>query len=188
MAAIDHRSGVTWTLDGLEVTLSGAVSGVLQDPDVMSSALRRSERLLRPTCSEPCWALLFGYLTDRWGRKKLSTLAVYLGGTLLTAFSWNVWSFAFFRFVTGSGIGGEYAAISSAIDELIPAAFRGRVNLLVNGSYWLGAALGSLSTLIILNPRLLPQKIGWRLGFATGALLGVSILLFGATFPKVHAG
>ena len=131
-------------------------------------------------------SLLFGYLTDRWGRKKLFflTLGIYLLGTLLTAFSWNFWSFAAFRFITGSGIGGEYAAISSAIDELIPAAFRGRVNLMMNGSYWLGAGLGSLSTLIILDPHILNPKLGWRLGFATGALLGLLILLLRRHVPE----
>ena len=112
------------------------------------------------------------------------TLGVYLLGTLLTAFLWNFWSFAAFRFITGSGIGGEYAAISSAIDELIPAAFRGRVNLMVNGSYWLGAGLGSLSTLIILDPHILNPKLGWRLGFATGALLGLLILLLRRHVPE----
>jgi MFS family permease len=146
--------GITWTLDGLEVTLSGAVSGVLQDPNVMNfSAPKIGAIASAYLLGAVLGSLLFGYLTDRWGRKKLFflTLAVYLGGTLLTAFSWNFWSFALFRFITGSGIGGEYAAISSAIDELIPAEFRGRVNLIVNGSYWLGAGVGSLSTLIILN-------------------------------------
>jgi MFS family permease len=179
--------GITWTLDGLEVTLSGAVSGVLQDPQVMNFSPAEigsiaSSYLLGAVLG----SLVFGYLTDRWGRKKLFfiTLGIYLFGTLLTAFSWNLWSFAFFRFVTGSGIGGEYAAISSAIDELIPAACRGRVNLIVNGSYWLGAALGSLSTLIILNPRFLPLKLGWRVGFATGAIVGLFILLLRKHVPE----
>ncbi len=179
--------GITWTLDGLEVTLSGAVSGVLQDPQVMNFSPAAigsiaSAYLLGAVLG----SLLFGYLTDRWGRKKLFflTLGIYLLGTLLTAFSWNFWSFAAFRFITGSGIGGEYAAISSAIDELIPAAFRGRVNLMVNGSYWLGAGLGSLSTLIILDPHILNPKLGWRLGFATGALLGLLILLLRRHVPE----
>lgn len=179
--------GITWTLDGLEVTLSGAVSGVLQDPNVMDFSPAQigsiaSAYLLGAVLG----SLLFGYLTDRSGRKKLFflTLGVYLLGTLLTAFSWNVWSFAFFRFVTGSGIGGEYAAISSAIDELIPAPYRGRVNLIVNGSYWLGAGLGSVSTLIILNPQFLPPKIGWRVGFATGAIVGLFILLLRRHIPE----
>ena len=164
--------GITWTLDGLEVTLNGAISGVLQDPHVMDfSAPQIGSIASAYLAGAVLGSLLFGYLTDRWGRKKLFflTLGIYLLGTLLTAFSWNLLSFAFFRFLTGSGIGGEYAAISSAIDELIPATFRGRVNLMINGSYWLGAALGSASTLIILNPRFLPPDIGWRVGFATGA-------------------
>ena len=137
--------GITWTLDGLEVTLNGAVSGVLQDPQVMNfSAPEIGSIASAYLAGAVLGSLLFGYLTDRWGRKKLFfiTLAVYLLGTLLTAFSWNLLSFAVFRFITGSGIGGEYAAISSAIDELIPAAYRGRVNLIINGSYWLGRGVG----------------------------------------------
>jgi MFS family permease len=179
--------GVTWTLDGLEVTLGGAVSGVLQGPDVMNFSAPdigaiASAYLLGAVLG----SLLFGYLTDRYGRRKLFfvTLAVYLVGTLLTAFSWNFWSFAVFRFITGTGIGGEYAAISSAIDELVPALFRGRVNLIVNGSYWLGAAAGSLSTLIILDPHILPPKLGWRLGFGIGALLGLLILFLRRHLPE----
>lgn len=179
--------GVTWTLDGLEVTLNGAVSGVLQDPQVMNFSPEQIGSIASTyLVGAVLGALLFGYLTDRWGRKKLFfiTLAVYLGGTLLTAFSWNVWSFALFRFITGSGIGGEYAAIGSAIDELIPAEFRGRVNLLINGSYWLGAAAGSAATLILLDPRFLAPKIGWRFGFGIGALLGLLILLMRKHVPE----
>jgi len=179
--------GITWTLDGLEVTLNGAVSGVLQEPGVMNfSAPQIGSIASAYLTGAVLGSLLFGYLTDRWGRKKLFfiTLGVYLVGTLLTAFSWNLLSFALFRFVTGSGIGGEYAAISSAIDELIPAVYRGRVNLIVNGSYWLGAAVGSASTLVILNPHYLPLKIGWRVGFAIGALLGLLILLLRRHVPE----
>jgi MFS family permease len=179
--------GITWTLDGLEVTLSGAVSGVLQDPQVMGFSPAAIGSIASAyLIGAVLGSLLFGYLTDRWGRKKLFflTLGIYLLGTLLTAFSWNFWSFAIFRFITGSGIGGEYAAISSAIDELIPAAFRGRVNLIVNGSYWLGAGLGSLSTLIILDPQILNPKLGWRLGFATGACLGLLILFLRRHVPE----
>ena len=179
--------GITWTLDGLEVTLSGAVSGVLQDPQVMNFSPAEIGSIASAYLTGAVLgSLLFGYLTDRWGRKKLFflTLGIYLLGTLLTAFSWNFWSFAAFRFITGSGIGGEYAAISSAIDELIPAAFRGRVNLTINGSYWLGAGSGSLSTLIILDPHILNPKLGWRLGFATGALLGLLILLLRRHVPE----
>lgn len=179
--------GITWTLDGLEVTLSGAVSGVLQDPQVMNFSPAQIGSIASAyLAGAVLGSLVFGYLTDRWGRKKLFflTLGIYLLGTLLTAFSWNLLSFALFRFLTGSGIGGEYAAISSAIDELIPAALRGRVNLFVNGSYWLGAAVGSLSTLIILDPHILSPKIGWRLGFGTGAVLGLLILLLRRHVPE----
>jgi MFS family permease len=147
--------GITWVLDGLEVTLIGAVSGVLQERDVMNFTPAEigfiaSTYLLGAVSG----SLFFGYLTDRWGRKRLFfiTLAVYLVGVLLTALSWDMWSFSFFRFMTGAGIGGEYAAINSAIDELIPAAYRGRVDIIINGSYWIGAAVGSASTIVLLDP------------------------------------
>jgi MFS family permease len=131
-------------------------------------------------------ALVFGWATDRFGRRKLFfvTLSVYLCGVILSAFSWNLWSFCCFRFLTGAGIGGEYSAINSAIDELIPARLRGRVDLIVNGSYWLGAAAGSLSTIVILNPRLLPVNIGWRLGFAAGGIMGLLVLLLRRSVPE----
>ena len=179
--------GITWTLDGLEVTLSGAISGVLQQPDVMNFTAPEIGAIASAyLVGAVAGALLFGYLTDRWGRKRLFfiTLAVYLTGTLLTAFSWNLLSFAAFRLITGAGIGGEYAAIGSAIDELIPAEFRGRVNLIVNGSYWLGAAAGSASTLLLLDPRVLAPWIGWRIGFGLGALLGLLILLLRRYVPE----
>src|SRR4051794_4335596 len=160
--------GVTWIIDGLEVTLVGAISGVLQHEESLHF---RSEQIgLLGTAylvGAVVGALVFGYLTDRLGRKKLFTitLALYLVAAFLTAFSWDFWSFAVFRFFTGAGIGGEYSAINSAIDELIPARVRGRVDLGINGSYWVGAALGSLATLVLLDPRWLPVDLGWRLGF-----------------------
>src|SRR5262249_44796729 len=113
----------------------------------------------------------FGYGTDRFGRKKLFfiTVAVYLIGTALSGFSWNFWSYALFRAITGAGIGGEYAAINSAIDELIPARVRGRVDLMINGSYWVGAAMGAAATLVLLDPRHIPIWLGWRCAFGIGA-------------------
>jgi MFS family permease len=179
--------GITWILDGLEVTLVGAVSGVLQEPEVMNFTPAVigfiASMYLTGAVSG---SLVFGYLTDRWGRKKLFfiTLAVYLIGVLLTALSWGRWSFAFFRFMTGAGIGGEYAAINSTIDELIPAAYRGRVDIIVNGSYWIGAALGSASTILILDPHLLPPNLGWRIGFGMGALVGLFILALRRYIPE----
>jgi len=179
--------GVTWILDGLEVTIKGAVSGVLQEPGTLhfTSAqigMIASFYLLGAVLG----ALVFGRLTDRLGRKKMFfvTLTVYLSGALLTAFSWNLWSFIAFRCVTGLGIGGEYAAINSAIDELIPARVRGRVDLIINGSYWLGAAIGSGATVILLDPRLFPVDIGWRLGFGIGAVLGLLVLLLRRHVPE----
>ena len=179
--------GITWILDGLEVTLMGAISGMLTHPDTL--AFSNQEIGLIGSfyvAGMVGGALVFGYLTDLWGRRLLFfvTLAIYLGGTLLTAFSWNVWSFALFRLITGAGIGGEYSAINSAIDELIPARRRGWVDLIVNGSYWLGAAVGSLSTLVILNPRLLAVDLGWRLAFGAGAVVGLGILLLRNHVPE----
>jgi MFS family permease len=179
--------GITWILDGLEVTLVGAVSGVLQEPDVMNFTPAVIGFIASMyLAGAVLGSLVFGYLTDRWGRKKLFfiTLAVYLAGVLLTALSWGKWSFALFRFMTGAGIGGEYAAINSTIDELIPAAYRGRVDIIVNGSYWIGAALGSASTIVLLDPRLLPPNLGWRIGFGMGALVGLFILALRKYIPE----
>src|SRR4029434_10268811 len=131
-------------------------------------------------------ALLFGYGTDRLGRKKLFfvTVAVYLVATAATAFSWNFASYTFFRALTGAGIGGEYAAINSAIDELIPARVRGRVDLMINGSYWIGAALGAGATLWLLDPRFLPVSLGWRFAFGIGAGLGLLVMFFRQWIPE----
>ena len=142
--------GVTWIIDGLEVTLVGAVSPVLQRAGDACTSSSTQNGLLNTAylVGAVIGSLVFGYLTDLWGRKKLFTvtLGLYLVAAFLTAFSWDFWSFAFFRFLTGAGIGGEYSAINSAIDELIPARVRGRVDLAINGTFWVGAAAGSLAT------------------------------------------
>jgi MFS family permease len=179
--------GITWILDGLEVTLVGAVSGILGSPRTL--ALTPAEIGLLASwyiLGAILGALIFGWATDRFGRRKLFfvTLTIYLCGVMLSAVSWNFWSFCCFRFLTGAGIGGEYSAINSAIDELVPARLRGRVDLIVNGSYWLGAAAGSLSTIVILNPGLFPVNIGWRLGFAVGGVIGLLILLLRRYVPE----
>jgi MFS family permease len=179
--------GITWILDGLEVTLKGAISGVLQEPQVMNFTPAEIGFIASGYLTGAVLgSLLFGYLTDRFGRQRLFfvTLGVYLTGVLLTAFSWNLWSFFLFRLITGAGIGGEYAAVNSAIDELIPAEYRGRVDLIVNGSYWIGAAAGAASTVVLLDPRLLPPNLGWRIGFGIGAVLGLFILRLRRHLPE----
>jgi MFS family permease len=171
--------GITWVLDGLEVTLAGAVSGALQG----SPRLHLSDGQIGLAASAylvgaVLGALFFGWLTDRWGRKRLFniTLGLYLVSTILSACAFDFWSFALFRALTGAGIGGEYAAINSAIQELIPARLRGRTDLLVNGSFWLGAAAGAGGAVWLLQPGLLPPDLGWRLAFGIGAVLGLVVL------------
>jgi MFS family permease len=179
--------GITWVLDGLEVTIVGALSGILQS----EHTLHLSSEQIGTVAS--CYvagavlgAIVFGWLTDRFGRRTMFyiTLAIYLGGVLLTAVSWGMASFAIFRFITGLGIGGEYAAINSAIDELIPARLRGRIDLIVNGSYWIGAGIGAAATILLLNPGLLPVDLGWRFGFGIGGLLGLGILILRRYVPE----
>src|SRR3989454_4936975 len=179
--------GATWILDGLEVTLAGALGGILTRPETLGLTPARVGATA--TCylaGAVLGALLFGYGTDRFGRKKLFfiTVAVYLIGTALSAFSWNFWSYAFFRAVTGAGIGGEYAAINSAIDELIPARVRGRVDLIINGSYWVGAAMGAAATLVLLDPHYIPIWLGWRFAFGIGATLGLIVIFFRRWIPE----
>ncbi len=179
--------GITWILDGLEVTLVGAISGVLGNPRTLGFTPGQIGLIASwYIAGAVLGALVFGWATDRYGRRKLFfvTLAIYLCGVGLTAAAWNLWSFCLFRFLTGAGIGGEYSAINSAIDELIPARLRGRVDLIVNGSYWLGAAAGSLSTIVILNPRLLPINLGWRLGFLVGGVIGLAVLFLRRYVPE----
>ncbi len=179
--------GITWILDGLEVTFKGAVSGVLQLPETLHFSAGQIGMLASSyLAGAVIGALVFGRLTDRYGRKKLFfiTLSVYLAGVALSAFSWDFGSFLVFRFITGCGIGGEYAAINSAIDELIPARYRGRAGLMINGSFWIGAALGSGATLVLLDPKLFAPDIGWRLGFGIGAALGLAILFLRRLIPE----
>lgn len=179
--------GITWVLDGLEVTLVGAIGAVLQRPDVLHfSAAQVGTISSFYLAGAVIGSLVFGNLTDRYGRRTFFfiSLAIYLLGVGLTAFSWNLSSFALFRFVTGTGIGGEYSAVNSAIDELIPARLRGKVDLVVNGSYWLGAGAGAASTAILLNPHILPPNLGWRIGFGAGAVIGVIILYLRRFIPE----
>jgi MFS family permease len=179
--------GITWVLDGLEVTLAGALSGALQSsPRLHLSAEQIGISASVYLAGAVGGAFFFGWLTDRLGRKRLFsiTLGVYLVATAATAFSVDFTTFALFRFFTGAGIGGEYTAINSAIQELIPARYRGRTDLVVNGSFWIGAALGALGAVIVLDPQLLPADIGWRAAFAIGAALGLGILWLRRFIPE----
>ncbi|HKP01756.1 MAG TPA: MFS transporter [Chthoniobacterales bacterium] len=179
--------GATWILDGLEVTLAGSLGGILTHRETLGfTDAQVGASATFYLAGAVIGALLFGYGTDRLGRKKLFfiTVAVYLAATALTAFSWSFASYAFFRALTGAGIGGEYAAINSAIDELIPARVRGRVDLMINGSYWVGAAMGSAATVILLDPHRLPVWLGWRLAFGIGAILGLVVVFFRRWIPE----
>jgi len=179
--------GVSWLLDGLEVTVVGSLGPALQRPDTLGL-----------TAGEIGWAasayiggavlgaLVFGRMADSLGRKRmfLVTLVVYLVATVLTAFSFDLWSFALCRFLTGFGIGGEYAAINSAIDELIPARLRGTVDLAINGTFWVGAAMGAGLSIVVLQPHWIGAEWGWRLAFLTGGVLGLAILLVRRHVPE----
>lgn len=179
--------GITWVLDGLEVTLAGAVAGALKASPVLQFTntqvgLAGSAYLAGAVLG----AIFFGWLTDRLGRKKMFfiTLTVYLIATAATAFAWDFWSFLLFRFLTGAGIGGEYTAINSTIQELIPARVRGWTDLVINGSFWLGAALGAAGSIVLLNPALFDPDMGWRLAFLIGAMLSVVIFFLRMWIPE----
>jgi MFS family permease len=180
--------GTVWILDGLEVTIVGSLgarltehgSGLAMTPSSIGTA---AAMYVAGAC---CGALLFGQLTDRHGRKRLMmvTLALYICATVATAFAFAPWFFFVCRFLTGAGIGGEYAAINSAIDELIPARNRGQIDITINGSYWAGSGVGALAALLFLDQSIFATDFGWRLAFGIGALLGVLILLVRRTVPE----
>lgn len=179
--------GITWLLDGLETTLGGALVGVLKDPRTLH--LSDSEIGVTATAylaGAVLGALVFGYATDRLGRKKLFfiTLGLYLVATAATAFAWNFWSFCLFRALTGAGIGGEYAAINSAVDELIPARVRGHVDLMINSTFWVGAFLGSLGSVLVLHLHSVPPTLSWRFVYGIGAVLGLGVLLMRRYVPE----
>src|SRR6266851_4732891 len=179
--------GITWILDGLEVTLAGAISPALKEsPQLRFSNADVGLASSAYLAGAVLGALFFGWLTDRLGRKRLFfiTLAVYLLATASTALSWGVASYALFRFLTGAGIGGEYTAINSTIQELVPARYRGWTDLVINGSFWIGTALGAAGSLVVLDPNLLPPDLGWRLAFLIGAVLGLVIFLMRLWLPE----
>jgi MFS family permease len=179
--------GITWILDGLEVTLAGALSGALKESPALHFSnfdigIANSLYLAGAVIG----ALGFGWLTDRIGRRKLFfiTLAVYLTATAATALSWNIETFALFRFLTGAGIGGEYTAINSTIQELVPARYRGWTDLVINGSFWIGAALGGAGAIVLLDPAIINPELGWRLAFLIGASLGLIVLVMRMWIPE----
>jgi MFS family permease len=177
--------GITWILDGLEVTLVGSISGVLTDKGTLHfSTAQATAAGSFYLAGAVVGALFFGYLTDRFGRKRLFmvTLGVYLVFTVLTALSWGFWSFMIFRFFAGSGIGGEYSAINSAIDELVPAHVRGRVALAINSSWWIGTAVAAGLTVFLLNT--FAVNVGWRIGFGLGAILAIGIMFVRNRVPE----
>jgi MFS family permease len=179
--------GITWVLDGLEVTLVGALAGALQaSPTLHLSATEIGLSASAYLAGAVIGALFFGWLTDALGRKRLFTitLGLYLAATAASAFSTSFATFAVFRFLTGAGIGGEYTAINSAIQEMIPARYRGRTDLVVNGSFWIGAAIGAIGVVALLDPGRLPPDIGWRAAFGIGALLGLPILYLRRFVPE----
>ena len=179
--------GITWILDGLEVTLVGSLSGAI----AASPRLRLTDTEVGLTASAylggaVVGALFFGWLTDRLGRKKLFTVTVliYLVATIASGFAWDFWSFALFRFVTGMGIGGEYAAVNATIQELIPARKRGFTDLVINGSFWIGAALGALGAVVALDPAVIDPELGWRVAFVIGGIIGIAVLLLRRFIPE----
>src|SRR5262249_41628609 len=179
--------GITWILDGLEVTLAGALSGALKEsPTLQFSNFEIGLANSAYLAGAVLGALGFGWLTDRIGRKKLFfiTLAVYLVATAATALSWDIASFALFRFLTGAGIGGEYTAINSTIQELIPARYRGWTDLVINGSFWVGAALGAAGAIVLLDRALFGPDTGWRLAFFIGAALGLCVFIMRLWIPE----
>src|SRR5712675_1689236 len=179
--------GITWILDGLEVTLAGALSGALKEsPTLHFSNLDIGFANSLYLAGAVLGALGFGWLTDRIGRKKLFfiTLAVYLTATAATALSWSVASYALFRFLTGAGIGGEYTAINSTIQELVPARYRGWADLVINGSFWLGAAIGAASAILLLDPAVASADVGWRIAYFTGACLGLIVFVMRLWIPE----
>ncbi len=179
--------GVTWVLDGLEVTLVGSLSGAINE----SPTLRLTGGQIGASASSylvgaVVGSLFFGWLTDRLGRKKLFTITVlvYLIATIASGLSWNFWSFAVFRFITGAGIGGEYAAVNATIQELIPARKRGFTDLVINGSFWVGAAFGAVGALVALDPAIIPPDVGWRAAFIIGGVIGFVMLLLRRWIPE----
>lgn len=179
--------GITWILDGLEITFAGLISGALKADKHLhfedwQVGLGSSCYLVGAVLG----ALAFGYATDRLGRRKIFfiTLSCYFTGTALTAFSWNLPSYCVFLFITGCGVGGEYSSVNSTIQEFIPARYRGRTDLAINGSFWIGGAFGAIASLVLLNPQVLPTELGWRTVFFIGSFLSIGMIFLRSYIPE----
>lgn len=179
--------GITWLLDGLEGNLAGSLAGILKQKNTLGfTDAQLGWSATYYLAGSVAGALVFGYLTDRLGRKKLFsiTLLLYLSATLATAFSWNFFSFTLFRALTGAGIGGEYSAVNSAVDELIPARLRGHVDLIINSTFWIGAAIGSGASVLLFHLGSIPAALTWRFAFGIGAATGVIVLVMRHYVPE----
>ena len=179
--------GIAWILDGLEVTIVGSLAGALSEsPSLHLTGSEVGFAASAYLIGAVIGSVFFGWLTDRLGRKKLFTLTVlvYLVSTIACGLSWNFWSFAFFRMLTGAGIGGEYSAVNATIQELIPARRRGFTDLIINGSFWLGAAIGAMGAYVVLDPSIMPPEVGWRAAFIIGGVLGFIVLLLRRYLPE----
>ncbi len=179
--------GTSWMLDGLQVTLAGSLAGILEDKSTLGlTDPQVAAGATSYLAGAVVGAILFGYLTDRLGRRKLFlvTLAIYSAATAASALAWNFESFTIFRFITGLGIGGEYAAINSAVDELIPGKVRGTVDLVVNATFWIGAAVGSLASTALMKGHYLAPNVGWRVAFGIGAAFGIVVLFLRLKVPE----
>ena len=179
--------GITWILDGLEVTFAGLISGALKADQHLQ--FNDWEIGLGSSCyltGAVAGALGFGWLTDRLGRKRLffMTLGLYIVATAATAFSWNLPSYCIFLSLTGASIGGEYAAVNSTIQEFIPARYRGRTDLAINGSFWIGGAVGAAASLVLLDPQVIPAEYGWRLVFLIGSIVAIGIIFLRILIPE----
>lgn len=179
--------GITWVLDGLEVTLVGSLAAAIHEsPSLALTSTQIGLTASAYLIGAVFGALGFGWLADRIGRRKLFfvTLVVYMLASIATGFAWDFWSFAVFRMLTGAGIGGEYAAVNSAIQELIPARYRGTTDLCVNGTFWGGAAIGAVVALVVLDPAIIDPEIGWRAAFIVGGALAIIVLLLRRFLPE----
>ncbi len=178
--------GISWVLDGLEIQIVNQIGIFLETHGILLHPGQAGLVASLYLAGEVVGALVFGRITDQLGRKKLFfvTLTLYLVFSFLGAFSFSLWFLALVRFVAGMGIGGEYAAINSAIDELIPPYYRGRTDIIVNGTYWAGAAIGATANLLLLNPRVVPADLGWRIGFVLGPAIGLAIIFLRRAIPE----